>query len=728
MKNIKKFGLVSFLACASLAGGIMMANTEAPAEPVKEFKMVEGAQVRVPDVVEGEYVKDGIRFTATMTDAFWQEKGAMENLAVGMFIMPADYATKPINYENCFGADACYYWGEYDGETDGKKEILHVESYAYEEVAGADYLTMKASIWNLNAENLDLEFVAVAYLTDGTNYWFAETAEGAKTVSVAQKALLNSEDEIHATEDGAALVEDAYVNAYLGEGKEVSYTENVYKETASGVYTLMGTEEKSVVVTAYNTEAGVEAIADYKSFDYKNNKASRVVLFDGSAVVDTYYNYSANRIVIWDDEVDCDKTVGNTNCDTLTSKVGTKDHMNLFNNEEDTYAGADGAVSYPADQQKVIYEGDSASINLRKMNSWDGPAWMFKDLGVTTNTFSFILYTERDLNDAAIEIYAYGEDFTKYRWITPVSFNLQTLDLLGESTNLNEDSNYKTYNAGLYKVTLTFDANIRYLVGWSFRADTAVDIGNPYYIDNLCAESSVYLENKQWNIPSTFEDGASELTFDAVINAKSTYAYANDAAAITTYAQYQVYGAEDWTDLNAVDGKYSFSITDQTATYMIKLTATNGEKSESKTFSVVNDKYTLFDFEEDASLEGGYNGYRKEYTADGTCVITEGGANNGSYAVRSYSNGSLSWDGWNPQSTPVNISRFGMWITSRKAYSSWTVELNVGGWKAQTFALKAGTHYYEFDVAQGTLTGDLVVIDFTHNPQDYYVIDNIVLK
>jgi hypothetical protein len=69
-----------------------------------------------------------------------------------------------------------------------------------------------------------------------------------------------------------------------------------------------------------------------------------------------------------------------------------------------------------------------------------------------------------------------------------------------------------------------------------------------------------------------------------------------------------------------------------------------------------------------------------------------------------------------------------MWITSKNAYSSWTIEWKVNGWKATSFAIQPGTHYYEIDVAQGQLTGDLEVVDFSQQAQDYFLIDNIVLK
>ena len=109
MNNLKKISLISFLACATLAGGILTANTEVetPVED-KYFRMEVGAQVRVPDVVEeGADDFDGLRFTAVMSDAYRKDVGELDALSVGMFIMPAVYASKPINYDNCFGEGAC---------------------------------------------------------------------------------------------------------------------------------------------------------------------------------------------------------------------------------------------------------------------------------------------------------------------------------------------------------------------------------------------------------------------------------------------------------------------------------------------------------------------------------------------------------------------------------------------------------------------------------------------
>jgi hypothetical protein len=109
MKNLKKISLISFLACATLAGGILTANTEVEA-PVQEqkFYMVDGAQVRVPDVVEeGAEDFDGLRFIAKMTDAYRVARGELENMSVGMFFLPAN-KVDTINKAAVFGENATY--------------------------------------------------------------------------------------------------------------------------------------------------------------------------------------------------------------------------------------------------------------------------------------------------------------------------------------------------------------------------------------------------------------------------------------------------------------------------------------------------------------------------------------------------------------------------------------------------------------------------------------------
>ena len=188
MKNLKKISLISFLACATLAGGILAANTEVEA-PVQEqkFWMVDGAQVRVPDVVEeGAEDFDGLRFIAKMTDAYRVARGELENMSVGMFFLPAN-KVDTINEAAVFGENATYYWDGCGYEQGDRLEIVHKETYAFEETEGDDFLTIKCSLWNLLPGTLGREIGAVAYLrvNVGTKeepvyeYHFAETGAGA---------------------------------------------------------------------------------------------------------------------------------------------------------------------------------------------------------------------------------------------------------------------------------------------------------------------------------------------------------------------------------------------------------------------------------------------------------------------------------------------------------------------------------------------------------------------
>ena len=195
MKKAVKIALVSFLAVFMLASGIGMLDTDKTAEAYsigdssnqdagaddfewgqeKNFYMQNGAGLRIPikDKEEGED-KDGLRFRAYLHRSYVEEKKELGALSVGMFIMPVNYLSTPINYENCFGKNAVYYWaGNIPEDKTNKRQIVHVESYAYLPNSDSEYYQMDASIWNLKTANLDKKFISVAYLKAGDEYFFA---------------------------------------------------------------------------------------------------------------------------------------------------------------------------------------------------------------------------------------------------------------------------------------------------------------------------------------------------------------------------------------------------------------------------------------------------------------------------------------------------------------------------------------------------------------------------
>ena len=565
MKNMKKISLVSFLACASLAGGIMMANTEAPEVAEPYFKMEVGAQVRVPDEVEGELVKDGLRFTAKMSDSFWQANGGLEGKSVGMFIMPAAYASKPINYDNCFGESACYYWNGVEAKTENAKEILHVDSYAYEEYAGAPELTMKASIWNMNVENLDKEFVAVAYMTDGTNYWFAETAQGAKTVSVAQKALLNPEDEIYSVDGAAAKVETAYVNAYLGEdGKEVTYTETVYKQQKDGSYTLVEEDvEKVITVKSYNTQA----TKDEEFAKYEVNKSAstdRTILFEGSLDIDTYYNYTGNRVVIWDgDEYTADSTYGLTNYRTNEPRPN-------------------GWTCWQ-DSGSVDYEGESA-LMFPSTDGWDGPLWTTPYvLPMATNTISMMVYSEYENELIA---YVHGTTEAGAKKELEATFDI-AYTIPGEWV----------------KVTMTFAQAFVSINCFEFR-QFVTDEAFIYY-DNICAENIQTV--KGVNVDNIYTDSIS-----FTVDVADTSCWDGETSDFAPAAQFKSNLSEDYSDITAVDGVYT--ITPDADAYKYEILVDGKTYTTVKGVSLVNFDTPAEDRDYIAAITG--TKYGHAYTSD----------------------------------------------------------------------------------------------------------------
>ena len=694
MKNLKKISLISFLACATLAGGILTANAEVEA-PVAEkyFRMETGAQVRVPDVVEqGQEDRDGLRFTAVMSDAYRKDVGELDALSVGMFIMPAAYASTPINYANCFGEGACYYWAGNGANTEGKKEILHVESYAYEEEEGADYLTMKASVWNMNVSSLDLEFVAVAYVTDGTNYYFADPAQGAKAVSVAQKALLNPADEIHVKEGDAALVESAYVTPFLGaEGVEVDYTETIYKQQKDGSYALIGENvAKRGVVKAYNTQAP-KAYDNYAVYSRKST--ARNLLIDGSANITTYYNYAGNRVVIWDG-------------DEYTAPA--------------TYVQTEGgnevaAMSVWTDGK---YEGNYAQ--MYNTDGWEGPSWPDLKAIPATDTISMIMEMGNDpqtgepgvYRNWQVGLYAPG-------WVDATNVIVQDY----ETGLVVVEGALVDIPTGFYKVTMQFASPITTIRSFGFRVQATP--GFPiWYMDNLCAENVV--EFRGFSVPYTFTD---TITFKAPEVFDSS-AWEGEAGACEVY--YKAEGAADWSSLTAQDGVYSFTAEADVARYDIKAVAGTSEVVRT---TIKGNIWADFD----------------AATADRDYVVANVQNGAGLWDDSEQSHWIVSVDGFDGKFVTANVSgawvyfqykasaaaerktfaginggvaptKLGAWIYAPKAFT-FNCAANVWGrfnYGVGSFEIQAGYHYYEIGLPASWSSGD-AMIAFVFNYANYYI-------
>ena len=473
----------------------------------------------------------------------------------------------------------------------------------------------------MNAENLDKEFVAVAYVTDGTNYYFATPAQGARAVSVAQKALLNDKDEIHTVEGGADRVNAAYINAYLGaEGKEVTYTENVYKQLKNGEYAV-SPEEKTAIVKSYNDSTKPNAPNGYTEFTLKNG-ASETIMFDGSTTVDYYYNYSANRVVLWDgDENLADTNYGSLQYWNNQPSSGVKrfwafdvneDQVNTYkrtnnngtpNDTSDDYE-EEVVVNYPAHPDKTIWEGKSGSIKA-SLDSWDGPLWITpKEFGFETDTITFIMDTTFDMKSRFnLNVYSVKADGSSILeqsvGASTITYTAEPYEIYGENNGYNDDNDPATLEAGLYKITLKLATPTTNIKAIAFRLKFSL-WNAIYHVDNICAENPLYIEGDAV-VPQYFNQS---LEFNAP-TIKSTTAWEGETVEATF--KYKKADAEDYSDLALVDGKYTVPVEDGVNTYNVQMTV--GDKVETYT---VRRGIEVFAFNEgevdrDYVIAAGYN-------------------------------------------------------------------------------------------------------------------------
>ena len=570
----RNIALLSLLACACVAGGSFAINGADASANAGNIWMEAGAAIRVPDKdADASADRDGLKFTAYIADDFVASLSG--DLSAGMFIMSANYASKPINEENCFGDSAVYYWAGSDVDTTGKKQIIHVEDcYAYEANEGDAFLTMEASVWNLNEASLDMEFVAAAYVTDGTNYYFSDMTPAVMPVRIAQKALLNTADPIYKIADdetAPARVNEQYIARYLGEGKEISYKENVYKQQKDGSYAIVDSETRTVTVTSYDTKTTAGEIANYTFADGLSDVET--VMLNGTTEVDSKYNYSANRVVIWNgDDILADADSAEMNVYTKT--VRGSDTVNLG---FDINPGESKTVSeYTLNgcREKYFFEGKSGSIQRGK-NGWCGPYWNDKKLPYATNTFSFMLYSEHDIGNFAFEVFGIDTNGSttgwRNHWDGHFEVDVDTIYTFDENVTENwtvGDSGWSyRVKSGLYKVTITD-------TGKTYSAIRAIEFwqNNPpeciFDIDNICIENVV--APKHTNIPFTFEDEKVEFA-TPVLGGTNVW----DGEVTTKSVQLKAEGADEWTTLTATDGKYSFVPDATVNTYELKVVNTD---------------------------------------------------------------------------------------------------------------------------------------------------------
>lgn len=736
MRNSKVKALALFSFAASLTLGVAFMNPVAAyAENetiTPTFKMKNGASVRVSTADETA----GLRFSATIDAASFEAyKAQGYTIKAGTFILPAAwYESMPVSVDACFDETPVYNWKVDEGMSSTaetvKAEILHVEALPYK--TEATY-TVNGSVLNLKDANLALEYIGQTYLSltkDGvTEYIFAETSlDNARTVvEVAQQALLNKATDKAFQTDGAldetkvAAVDNDYIQRYIkaytpdveGDFPLVKYTESVWTETADGVYTE-AKEEKTAEFKGYNTAVEMAEFekADYAYYTAKSSPKA-TLLVDGTTAVNTYFNYNANRVTLWNGD---DVTAEEYNkVDVYTMKDRATPFLDCFVEEE----------------SPSIYEGNSVTISP-ELDSWDGP--IFRQgvvLPFVTDTLSLVINSPYA---GSVKIQVYGLDA-----------NGSKLEPVVEGGSWGWATAIVEVKEGLNEVYAKFPREFKTLYAVSFRTRTLhkpVEEGATvqpadyvhYTVDSICAEKEYYTTGSI-SLPDTYLDS---LTAKFAAGEVKSTKYFN-VEMPTVKAEYQAVGDETWNALVLSGDTANVPLSADKKAYNVRLSlegetlaqeisrkglmiatfdeAIGGEVTvgagteNEKTFinTAANRNYIV------AATASQYWRYDKQggdykFDAIGDVATVEGYEGQFWQGNVNTWPGNLIKKGRGQFNTDKNLqfSKFGVWMystsdwTTKKGYLFW---VGIGDGTADAYAsidgsrvttIKKGYHYYEF--------------------------------
>lgn len=238
MKNTKKLCIstLSIFATACLSLGFVLTNdANASAETpqlASSLSMKYGASVRINSTES--YEDNGIRFSATISEAEYEAVRLMDNAVFGMFIMPESYTTRfgELTAENV-NVGGVYDWKEnkadeyFYGGSEIQAESHRILSMTYTElpddINNDGYKVINGSVVAIKDENLDMNYVGRAFIryeVDGAYFYeMADWSEGyagnnvRSVTGVAQKAIEDKNSDL--TDEQRKALSDAYTTKSL---------------------------------------------------------------------------------------------------------------------------------------------------------------------------------------------------------------------------------------------------------------------------------------------------------------------------------------------------------------------------------------------------------------------------------------------------------------------------------------------------------------------------------
>ena len=671
MKTKTTVKIVGLLACGALTAGAFALNVNTPAiayaDEIPTIAMLEGASVRVPDIkMIGEnatYTNNGLRFTAKINkDTYDGWVTAGYTVTQGTFIMPVEYfnETAP-TAENCFTGTLKYYWNTagknetpvYSATaTEGMKEIINVEAPVYVKDGDTGVYTINGSVTNLQDETLlHGKLIGVSYIKkvkgDTTEYIFAETDNtNARNAAFVAQAALVEKDEAFDTVEKMTAVETDYVAEYISLYQEeydanpvATYTLETYKQNSTGYAKISETVEVEVETAADFAEVtktvGEMKIDNY-GFDTDNsaNDLMATPRFDGKDTMVAYYNYTGNRFTILDFEGDDPFKGGTayTNAWTMTS-------------DGDWIGEGEGSVRH--------FPVNTNYANTRGVQ-WSTPM----SLPFATNTFT-VEFHAGDKGFGYVD--GSGTGIMESLYLRVIDGNGKEYD----SSHANESLIFEANETRI--LTFTINTEISSISKIGLIAADGVRTNTPAYLDNICAvmvdgdESKLAIEE---NVPTLSNNGVIE--FNAEL--KSYALYEDQFVGATLTVQYCEGGANAWTTLDKVDGKYSFS--GLSAMYNVKLTGVCNGLTIEKNFVVHNPSagVVFMDFESAWTSFEGFTPFDSSSHNSGQSLSTEWKVSGEqSLRIQHYDGLSGRYIG-GTFGTPVNlgttVSKIGFWVNA----------------------------------------------------------------
>lgn len=292
-KSMKKlFVLVSlFVGLTFTFLGLSLANPAYAQVNSTDFYVEDSASLRI----DGE--NKGMRFSAYIgTDAY--DNFAKDEGAYGMIIVPAEYVTNVdggVQYKTAIVNNGGDFIKAYESLNTPIIKIGRINPYAVDEDGddNTDYYKMHGVISNVKYQNLNREFIAIAYYAvldqenDIVNYTYSTTidAEIPSQVLYEKSIVALADKDTEYAEDQNAVL-DEY--RYLSEQQKAGVDETTAKDNAQNYVESV----KAIRADLTGDELLSFDVADYSAIVSEGSK------IEGNAFTAGNYSYSKYKITL----------------------------------------------------------------------------------------------------------------------------------------------------------------------------------------------------------------------------------------------------------------------------------------------------------------------------------------------------------------------------------------------------------------------------------------------